>query len=429
MTVSNDERGIHRSAVSNSSGDYLVQGLGEGTYTVTITAPGFEKYQATNTVLRVGQNARVDVKLSIGSQSAEVTVEGSSAGMIETQSSELSTTITSKQISQLELNGRSFVQLIELSPGVSNQTGQSEGVTGPGGSVMYSVNGGRTEYNNWEIDGGDVMDSGSMANLNVFPNVDALDQVQVFTSSYDAQYGRSGSGAIEAVTKSGTNQIHGEVFEYVRNQFFNAQNYFNPKGQPVQAYKKHDFGGTFGGPIVIPHVYDGHDRSFFFFSEEVRRESVPGFYNTRIPTDAERAGDFSALCPANGVPFARSTTVYPDCPAYTMDPDTGNLIGFPNNNLAPYIDQTNAGAFLNLIPHQNATLNGAPTFLMPAGAPYTSHEELFRLDHNVSKKLHASFRYIHDTDTVTYLTSTPFAFSNLPGIPGHELAPWHLNGV
>ena len=114
-------------------------------------------------------------------------------------------------------------------------------VTGPGGSVSYSINGGRTEYNNWEIDGGDVMDSGSMSNLNVFPNVDALDQVQVFTSSYDAQYGRSGSGAVEAVTKSGTNKFHGEAFEFLRNQLFNAKNYFNEPGERIGAYKKHDF--------------------------------------------------------------------------------------------------------------------------------------------------------------------------------------------
>jgi hypothetical protein len=434
VEVYNNERGIHRETVSNSSGDYLVQGLGEGTYTVAITAPGFTKYVASNTVLRVGQNARVDARLKIGAQSTEVTVQGSSAGTIETQSSELSTTITADQISQLELNGRSFVQLVELSPGVSNQTGQSEGVTGPGGSVSYSINGGRTEYNNWEVDGGDIMDSGSMSNLNVFPNVDALDQIQVFTSSYDAQYGRSGSGAIEAVTKSGTNHIHGEAFEYLRNQFFNAKNYFNVPGEPIGAYKKHDFGGTLGGPIVIPHVYNGHDKSFFFYSEEVRREEVPGFYNTAIPTAAERGGNFNAVCPVSGTVFYRtppqdappSFKTYPDCPAYASDSaEDGGYLGFANNDLSSYIDQANAGAFLALIPLPNTTdqSTGLPFFRQPAPAPYTSHEELFRLDHQLNSKLHAYFRFIHDSPVVTYETSTPWAQSNLPGIPGHELVP------
>ena len=323
------------------------------------------------------------------------------------------------------------MQLVELSPGVSNQTGQSEGVTGPGGSVSYSINGGRTEYNNWEIDGGDIMDSGSMSNLNVFPNVDALDQVQVFTSSYDAQYGRSGSGAIEAVTKSGTNDFHGEAFEYLRNQFFNAENYFNEHDQRIGAYKKHDFGGTIGGPIRIPHVYNGRDKSFFFFSEELRRESVPGFYNTFIPSMAERAGDFSAVCPAPGTPFVRTQTdgysqTYPDCPAYAADSaGDGGYIGFPNNSVAPYIDQTNSSIFLNLIPLPTGTdaTTGYPVFRQAAGAPYTSREELFRIDQQIAPKLHAYFRYIHDHPVVTYQTSTPWAFSNLPGIPGHELEP------
>ncbi|HEX4022055.1 MAG TPA: carboxypeptidase regulatory-like domain-containing protein [Acidobacteriaceae bacterium] len=423
VSVNNNEHGIHRNAVTNSSGDYLVQGLGEGTYTVQVTSPGFAKYEAANVILRVGQNTRVDAKLTAGSQSSMVTVEGSNAGTIETQSSELSTTVTSKQISQLELNGRSFVQLIELSPGVSNQTGQSEGVTGPGGSVSYSINGGRTEYNNWEIDGGDVMDSGSMSNLNVFPNVDALDQVQVLTSSYDAQYGRSGSGTIEAVTKSGTNQFHGEAFEYLRNQLFNAKNFFNPPGERIGAYKKHDFGGTFGGPII-------KNKLFFFYSEEIRRESVPGFYNTAIPSNAERAGNFNAICPVAGTPFVRSPGIagysqyYPDCPAYTSDNrGDGGLIGFPNNNIANYIDNPNAGILLNYIPQANTTVSNIPYFQEPAGAPYTSHEELFRIDYNINQKLHLSYRYIHDSDVVTYDTSTPWAQSNLPGIPGHELYP------
>ena len=418
VTVFNKDRGINRETTSNASGDYLVQGLGEGTYSVKVSAKGFQGYLAENQVMRVGQNIRVDATLSVGNATTEVTVEGSNAGTIETQSSELSTTITAKQISQLELNGRSFVQLIELSPGVSNQTGQSAGTTGPGGSVSYSVNGGRTEYNNWEIDGGDVMDSGSMSNLNVFPNVDALDQVQVLTSSYDAQYGRSGSGAVEAVTKSGTNSFHGEAFEFLRNQFFNAKNYFNLPGEQIGAYKKHDFGGTVGGPII-------KDKLFFFYSEELRREDVPGFYNTPIPTNAERGGDFSAVCPAAGTIFYRTTTVYPDCPAFMDDAaQDGGFIGFPNNNLSRFIDP-NAKLFLNLVPQQNAVVNGLPYFQEPAAAPYTSHEELFKIDYNISSKLHASYRFIHDATNLTLATSVPSfpAYSNLPGIPGQELGP------
>jgi hypothetical protein len=423
VSVYNSDRGVHRDTATNSTGDYLVEGLNEGTYTVAVAVTGFKKFLATNTVVHVGQNVRIDAALQVGSLTTEVTVRGSNAGVVETQSSEESTTIDSTQISQLELNGRSFVQLIELSPGVSNQTGQSEGTTGPGGSVSYAINGGRTEYNNWEVDGGDVMDSGSMANLNVFPNVDALDQVQIFTSGYDAQYGRSGNGTVEAVTKSGTNEFHGELFEYLRNQMFNAANYFNPPGTPAAAYKKHDFGGTLGGPLM-------KNRLFFFYSEELRRENVPGFYNYSVPSNAERAGDFSAVCPTPGTVFTRTIgggyPYYPDCPAYAPDAaQDGGFTGFANNSIAAYIAQPTAGVLLNYLPQANVidTATGYPFLREAAGAPYTSHQELFRIDDNIKPSLHLSFRYIHDQDTVTYKTSTPWAYSNVPGIPGHEIYP------
>ncbi len=428
VSVSNKDRGIHRDTVSNGSGDYLVQGLGEGTYTVKVTAKGFQGFLAENQIVRVGQNIRVDATLSVGSQTTEVTVEGSAAGTVETQSSELSTTITSKQITQLELNGRSFTQLIELSPGVSNQTGTSDPVQGPGQTVSYSVNGGRTENNNWEIDGGSVLDDGGRSNLNVLPDIDALDQVQVFTSSFDAQYGRSGSGAIEAVTKSGTNHFHGDAFEFLRNQFFNAKNYFDNPGERIGAYKKHDFGGTLGGPII-------KDKTFFFFSEEVRKQEVPGFYTLNVPSNAERAGDFSAVCPQSGTVYSLTpgnTTAsgiplpyYPDCPAENSDNlgDTG-VTGFPNNNIAGLIDRANAGALLNYIPQANSVLNNFPAYQAPAPAPYTSIEEIGKIDQNITDQLHASFRVIYDYEKLVFTTSTPFgANSTIPGIPGQQIEP------
>jgi hypothetical protein len=120
-------------------------------------------------------------------------------------------------------------------------TGQDDGTVGPAGSVSYAVNGGRTEFNNWEIDGGEVLDSGSNANINVYPNIDAIAEVRVLTSTYGAQYGRNGAGTIEAVTKSGTNQFHGEAFEFIRNAAFNAHNYFDLPGSPKAYYNKNDY--------------------------------------------------------------------------------------------------------------------------------------------------------------------------------------------
>jgi hypothetical protein len=421
VSVYNNDRGIHRDTLTDSSGDYLVQGLNEGTYTVAVAVAGFKKFLATNTVVHVGENVRIDAALEVGSVTTEITVRGSNAGIVETQSSEESTTIDSTQISQLELNGRSFVQLIELSPGVSNQTGQSEGTTGPNGSVSYAVNGGRTEFNNWEIDGGDVMDAGSMANLNVFPNVDALDQIQILTSGYDAEYGRSAGATVEAVTKSGTNEFHGELFEYLRNQMFNAANYFNPPGTPAAAYKKHDFGGTLGGPII-------RNKLFFFYSEELRRENVPSFYDQSVPSNAERAGDFSAVCPTPGTIFTRNIGTqypyYPDCPAYALDAaQDGGVTGFPSNNIAPYISKPNAGLLLAVLPQANTIQSGFPFLDESVNNPYSTHQELFRIDYGIKPNLRLSFRYIHDQDLVVQDGTTPWNEGNLPGLPGQEVYP------
>src|SRR5580692_12584851 len=319
ISVSDPATGLKRDTTSNSDGEYLVAGLGAASYNVTITAPGFKKFEAKRVILRVGEKVRVDTKLVVGGVTSEIVVEGSSVGKVETQSSELAGTITGEQITQLELNGRDFTTLIKLVPGVSDQTGQDEGTVGPAGSVSYAVNGGRTEFNNWEVDGGETLDTGSNANLNIYPNVDALAEVRVLTSTYGAQYGRNGSGTIEAVTKSGTNTFHGDAFEFIRNAAFNAHNYFDLPDTPKAYYNKNDFGYIVGGPIK-------KDKLFFFWSQEFRRENIPYVYNNPtlfLPDAAERTGDFNDVCPAAGTPFIRGNPpeasgelVEINCPAY-----------------------------------------------------------------------------------------------------------------
>ena len=177
---------------------------------------------------------RVDAKLTVGAVTTQVQVVGSDLGTVQTESPEVSFTITGKQITQLVFNGRNFTQLVTLTPGVINQTGQDEGETGVNGSVAYSMNGGRTEYNNWEVDGSSLMDNGSNFTLNVYPNVDAIAETEVLTSNYGAQYGRNASGTVLSQTKSGTEQFHGDVFEFLRNDAFNARNYFETSMTDLQ---------------------------------------------------------------------------------------------------------------------------------------------------------------------------------------------------
>src|SRR5579863_3974283 len=332
VTMKNTANGLTRELKTNSAGEYVAAGLPPGHYDLTASVQGFRKYQATGVVLRVAQNARIDITMQLGSTHDEVTVHGESLAQVNTESSELGGTITGKEVVQLQLNGRNFTQLITLVPGVSNQTGQDEGVVGPAGSISYSVNGGRTEYNNWEVDGGDMLDNGSNFSLNVYPSVEAIEEVQVLTSNYGAQYGRNGSGTVEVETKSGTNRFHGSVWEFARNEAFNAHNYFDIPGTPKAGYHKHDFGYSVGGPIWKNHT-------FFFWLQNWRREVVPYNFNNIVPSMANRQGDFSDQCaPVNPNPT--------DCP---FDPSTGNP--YPNNKI-PFID-SNAQALLPMIPEPN----------------------------------------------------------------------------
>jgi Carboxypeptidase regulatory-like domain len=380
-TVRNKAIGLDRTVTTNNDGDYLFPALQPGTVDLTISAPGFQTYVATGVVLRVAQKVRVDATLTVGQVAEKVEVSGTSVGQVDTQTAEIGSTITGRQVSQLELNGRNFTQLVTLTPGVSNQTGQDEGAVGINGNISYSVNGGRVEYNNWEIDGGDNMDNGSNDTLNVYPSIDAIAEFRVLTSNYGAQYGRNGSGTIEVETKSGTDQFHGDAYEFLRNEDFNARNYFEGQRAP---YKKNDFGYVLGGPFFIPGRYNtDKSKTFFFWSQEWRREKDTTQYFQAVPSDAERTGNFSDLCPD-------ATGSSDDCP---VDPNTGN---YYSGNQVPTIDP-NAQTLLGLIPHANTVVDGYPTYQDTISEPQNWREELLRVDQVINPKVRLMFRYIHDS--------------------------------
>ena len=393
VTLTNTGQGAVFKVVTNAAGEYSVPALEAGTYNMQVTAAGYKTFQASAIVLRVSRSERVDAKLAVGDVTAEVNVTGTDLGTIQTESPEISFTITGEQISQIVLNGRNFTQLVTLSPGVSNQTEQDEGQTGVSGSVAYSMNGGRTEYNNWELDGASIMDNGSNSTLNVYPNVDAIAETEVLTSNYGAQYGRNASGTVQAQTKSGTEHLHGDVFEFLRNDAFNARNYFETT---VPEYKKHDFGFTLGGPVMIPKIYNAdRKKTFFFYSQEFRRELVPGqVFNQPVPSDAERTGDFSDQCPDS----SSGTPSYTYCP---IDPTTGTF--YPGNQVP--VDP-NGNALLVLIP---AATSGSGTSSTYGSAPAqltTNREELFRIDHTFNEKLRGFYRFIYDSWSQTSATPT-----------------------
>jgi hypothetical protein len=407
VTVSAADRGINRTTKTNSDGEYSVPALPPGSYDITVTAKGFKKYEARSVVLSVAQKARNDVNLAVGAATTEVTVMGSNVAQVETQSSDLTGTVTGKEITQLQLNGRNFTQLVTLVPGVSNQTGQDEGTVGVYGNVAFSINGGRTEYNNWELDGGDNMDNGSNVTLNVYPSVEAISEFKVLTSNYGAQYGRNGSGTVEVETKSGTNNFHGKVYEFVRNDAFNARNFFQSSVPP---YKKNDYGYTVGGPIW-------KNRTYFFWSQEWRKDRVPGQnFNQPVPSVEERAGNFSDQCPQENVHFQRADAndtaapFFPNCPgndASAVD-DNGNKLfnPFVTANVLNQIplnpnDPTLPGLLAQIpLPTQGSGADSA--FVASPVQPTNWREELIRIDHNLTDKERLTFRFIHDSwDTIT----------------------------
>src|SRR5580704_10949403 len=267
-----DAAGTTQTAPANERGEYSFQHLPAGTYGIVVTAPKFKDFKADGIALTAGQSIPLDAVLEPAGETTSVNVEGQKVTQVETETSQIVGNITQKELVSLGLNGRNFTQLIALTPGVSNQTGQDEAKVGPVGSVRYSVNGGRVEYNSFNVDGGDVLNAGlngSQSTLIVYPSLDALSQVQVLTSNYGAQYGRSASGTVIATTKSGTNQFHGVAYEFIRNEFFNARNYFDETTK-APLYRRNDFGATLGGPVIIPHLYNGTGKTFFFYSEEFR---------------------------------------------------------------------------------------------------------------------------------------------------------------
>ncbi len=289
ITVTNKATGISHDATSDQSGFYQVLQLPIGLYQVTAQAPGFAQVTVdSKTPLEINQTLRIDVQLQVGKISSAIEVS-SSATMVETENQTLGATVTGQAIFELPLNGRDTLDLVKTQPGVTP--------TNPDSSAAgnYSIGGGRTDSVTYLLDGGlnnDLLSNGAVAD----PNPDAVAEFKVLESNYSAEYGRNAGGIVSVVTKSGTNQLHGTAYDYVRNNYFDANSFFNnQQNLPVPVLKRNQFGGTIGGPILIPKILNGKDKLFFFFSYEGQRQTSldasPGKVTTFTPAEAN--GDFS----------------------------------------------------------------------------------------------------------------------------------------
>ncbi len=377
VTISDLSEGVTRNVMTNSAGSYLVSGLPAGTYTLVVAAKGFETYRATGIVVQAAEKIRANATLHVGQVSTQVTVQGQNIGQVQTENGQLGGTIVGKQVTQLVLNGRDYTQLVSLAPGVSNMTGQDTGTVGVVGEPAYSVNGGRVEYNNWQVDGVGDMDMGSGGSTNnVFPSPDAIGEMRLLTSNYGAQYGGDSSATMIAAIKSGTSQFHGDAYEFNRNSVFNARNFFEIPDRGFE--NKNDFGYTFGGPFYIPgHYNTDKTKTFFFWSQEWHRDIVPNDYDVQVPSTQERQGDFSDVCPGT------------DCP---VNPATG--VAFPGN-VVPIAQP--AQAMLSLIPAPNFGSGAQSFYIASPSYPTDWFENLVRVDQNITPKVRLMVHYIHDS--------------------------------
>lgn len=451
VTAKSTTSGEAKATTTGANGTYALK-LPPGSYTITVTAPGFKAFEVPDLSL-TDEGLPLDAGLEPAGEKTEVNVESQGAAAVNTETAQVSGTITQKEVHTLQLNGRNFTQLIALAPGVSNQTGQDEAKVGVTGSVKYSVNGGRVEYNTFEVDGGDVLNAGlngAESTLMVYPSLDAIQDVKVLTSNYGAMYGRTASGTVQVTTKSGTRDFHGNAYYYLRNEAFNARNYFD-QTTSAPLYRRHDFGFTLGGPIFIPNVYNTKkDKTFFFWSTEFRIERSPSeltpTFNHAVPTLAERAGNFSDVCPLYGTTGSSGFLIsqYPDCPGVVKlpgvsrtpyrnndiaDPTSGQLdpaaVSILNQNLIPLPNSytgCNSSLVGKLDPSTGALIK--PCYTAVISEPTYWREELLRLDHNFTTTMRATLRYIHDSwDTTTSVPQWGYVNNSFPTVQNRFVGP------
>ncbi len=309
VTAVNEGTSARFQTTTDSDGQYTIRAVPIGVYRLTAEAQGFKRFDSPGIRLQVNEIARVDINLAIGTATETVTVTGE-AVHLDTTTATLKTVVDQKRIEDLPLNGRNPTQLMRLVAGVQIAQGAdvTSGTTYPGVQGV-SVNGGRANATNYVLDGAQNNDHYTNA-PNPMPNPDALQEFSVQTNNFSAEFGRQGGGLVNAVTKSGTNEFHGVVFEYLRNKSVNAANRFAPIGKDANGkdfkiddgLKRNQYGFTLGGPVLLPKLYDGKDKSFFFFSyqgQKLRR--TPSSTNNIVPTAAQKGGDFSALLPGRAL--------------------------------------------------------------------------------------------------------------------------------
>lgn len=397
VTLTNTDRGIVvRQVTTNDAGFYTAPSLPLGNYQVSIAGTGFGSQNVSGIVLHANDTLTINGTLKPGV--AENVTVSTELQQINLESAAQQTVIDQTQVRELALSTRNYEQLVGLQPGVA-YTGPDQiyiGNANPVGStnvVNFSVNGARTSGNNWTVDGADNVDRGSNYTLLTYPSVDAIAEFKTLRGTYSAEYGRSASGAINVITKSGTKDFHGTAYEFVRNDIFNDNTALNkqtttvagaPRAQIAKAKLRYnDFGGTIGGPVWLGSLYDGRKHgTFFFYSQELRRVILYNSYTlTGVPSAAERSGTFT-----NPVCTAANTVTTPSVSCSNAGTTTVAIT-------SPF-----AQAYLKDI-YANIPLPDSTNSLVESNVrnTYNGNQQIGRIDQTFGPKLSAFFRVINDS--------------------------------
>ena len=291
VMVTNTATGVSRSSTTTSAGAFNLNALSVGNYTLSVQISGFKGYEQTGIRLDVNDRLSIPVRLEVGRMEQRVEVS-STAVQLQTETSELANLIGSAQTQAMPLNGRVFSQLVELAPGVVSENGHVGGGTGLDSDTNVSINGNQSNSNLWLLDGQNNMDIGSNAQNVVTPPLDALEEFKVLRNNFSAEFGQVTGGVINVVTKQGTRDFHGSVYEFLRNDKLDANDFFlNSSGSPKNELRFNNFGFTLGGPFWIPGFYNkGRTKDFFFISYEGRREIRGNVATDTVPTARQRWG-------------------------------------------------------------------------------------------------------------------------------------------
>jgi hypothetical protein len=398
VTVTNEETHLQTKATTDSAGYYLAINLPVGSYNVSVEAKGFRKASRNGFSLDNAARLTVDFKLEIGGVSETVEVTEVVGEAVNTVSGEIRHTLDSEQVQDLALNGRNYVELITLIPGVAVTSLDQMSMTTGLNVANQSINGNRTDTNHMSVDGASNLVSGSNTSQINNVGVDFIQQVSVQTSAFSAEYGRNSGANINVVTKSGTAQFHGSAFETIRNDAFDANAFFAAIKPELRF---NDFGWSFGGPIAAGPIKKG--KLFFFEGEEwkkIRRTTNPS--RQTLPTLAEMSGDFSDRSTVIDFPGTKTPIPNKIVPANLISPDGQAVM-----NVYKAMSKL-ASAYSNTPTGNNAT------YQMPN--PFNYREDILRIDWHPTERHSVYFRYLHDAYNIIDPFST-FAASPLPTDP------------